>query len=167
MFDTQLRQAHDLIERGRTAEARRLLQTLDDPTARLWLAQLDARKRPAKRRNPIPLPLLIAVAVVLGVGALIVILLLTPTLLSRLQNGSVEAQASTAAAEETLNADLNHFCTMRTGINSDSCLDWMDAVLRAYHPAAVSCLSASGVETQEQRAAFGQCLASAGVPPPV
>jgi hypothetical protein len=168
MHDTELRAAHDLIERGRTAEARRLLETLDDPTARQWLAQLNARKRPSRRANPLPLPLLVGIAVVIGIAMIIVILLLTPTLLSRMENQSAQSQVNAAATEESLKASLAHFCTMTVGYGgSDACMDWTDAVARDYHAAAQRCLAASGVETQAQRTQFGQCLADAGVPPPV
>lgn len=169
MHDTELRAAHDLIERGRTAEARRLLETLgDDPTARQWLAQLNARKRPSRRANPLPLPLLVGVAVVIGIAMIIVIVLLTPTLLSRMENQSADAQATAAATEESLKAGLTHFCTMTVGYGgSDACLDWSDTVARDFHAAAQRCLAASGVETPEQRTQFGQCLADAGAPPPV
>jgi hypothetical protein len=170
MHDTELRAAHDLIERGRTAEARRLLETLDDPTARQWLAQLNARKRPSRRATPLPLPLplLVGIAVVIGIAMIIVILLLTPTLLSRMESQSAQAQANAAATEESLKASLAHFCTMTIGYGgSDACTDWTDVVARDYHAAAQRCLAASGVETQAQRTQFGQCLADASVPPPV
>jgi hypothetical protein len=167
MVESQLRQAHNLIERGRIEEARKLLETLDDPTARQWLALLNARKRPPKRRNPLPLPLLVALGVVIGIGVIIVIVLLTPTLLARLQSQSGEAQTSTAAANDSLYAGLHQFCTLATGISNDSCLDWTDAVLRDHRAGAQSCLTASGVDTQEQRTQLAKCLANAGVPPPV
>ena len=38
MSQQQLREAHELIEQGRINQARQLLQTLDDPTAKQWLA---------------------------------------------------------------------------------------------------------------------------------
>src|SRR5437764_1368672 len=97
MVQEQLNEAHELIEQGRIAEARQLLETLDDPTARLWLSHLTAAKRVRRQSlsRSIPLPVLIAIAVMIGIGALLVILLLTPTLIQRMQDRDRQQQADT------------------------------------------------------------------------
>jgi hypothetical protein len=167
MVQQQLQQAHDLIEQGRLAEARRLLLTLDDPTARQWLAQIDPNKVSYKRRSslPLPLPLLIGLAAVVGVVALLVIVLLTPTLLARVQAPAARQQQ--AAADEALYLSLHHLCTMVTGYGGDdACMDWTDLVLRDHHAVAAACLGAAEVETDEDRARVASCLQQNGVPEP-
>jgi hypothetical protein len=167
MYQQQLQQAHDLIEQGRMAEARRLLLTLDDPTARQWLAQIDPNKVSYKRRSslPLPLPLLIGLAALIGVVALLVIVLLTPTLLARVQAPGVQQQL--AATDESLYASLHHLCTMTTGYGGgDACMDWTDLVLRDHHAVAADCLSGAEVETEDGRTRVGVCLAQNGVPEP-
>lgn len=53
MSRTQMQQAQQLIRQGRYDEARRILQRINTPTAREWLAKLDQRApRPRRRSGP-------------------------------------------------------------------------------------------------------------------
>jgi len=151
MSQQQLREAHELIEQGRINQARQLLQTLDDPTAKQWLAQLNAAKRPRKQAMSVPLPLLIALALLIGIGALIVIILLTPTLVKRIQTNAAPT------ANPQLVTELTYFCTQAKGANCDS---WVQTVMTQYQSAAVLCFGPSS-----DRLARAGCLANAGVPP--
>lgn len=167
MSQDQLRRAHHLIEQGRTADARQLLQTLDDPTARLWLAQLSAERRPRKRTIALPLPLLVGVGVVIGVIVLILMLLLTPTLLTQMQNRA-EDTAAQAVEDEALYATVIHYCTMATGYGSEEpCMSWTEQVIEQQHAAAVTCIGAAALDTPEALAQAGECLAANGVPAPL
>ncbi len=163
MVQDQLRTAHALIEQGRIDEARRLLRTLDDPTARLWLSQLNANRRTRRQTVSVPLPLLIALAVVIGVVALGIILLLTPTLLDRIQNQAQDRAALNA--DEQLQAQLILYCTPASGSRAEACSNWADGVVAEHRDAALSCLAQYGVETPEDRAVLADCLATNGVPP--
>lgn len=166
MAQQQLQQAHDLIEQGKLTEARRLLLTIDDPVARQWLAQIDPNKVSYKRRRsslPIPLGALFAAAAVIGVVALIVIILLTPALLARVQSPA----APSLTADEALYASLQHVCTMTTGNDmGEACMDWTDLVLRDHHDAAAACVGVADVETDSGRALVVACLTQNGVPAP-
>ena len=157
MSQQQLREAHDLIEQGRITEARQLLQTIDDPTAKQWLAQLNAR-RSRKQTLSVPLPLLVAVALVIGVGALLVILLLTPTLLSRMQNPP--PPTSILTADQQLAITLTNFCAQAVS-NTANCGSWIQTVLLDHHNAAVICAIPSS-----DAAALRNCLVNNGVPLP-
>jgi hypothetical protein len=158
MSQPKLREAHDLIEQGRIAEARQLLQTLDDPTAKQWLAQLNAAKRSRKQTLSLPLPLLVALALVIGVGALIVILLLTPTLLSRIQNPP--PPTSILTADQQIAITLTNFCAQAVS-NTSNCGKWIQTVLLDHHNAAVICAVPSG-----DTASLRSCLVNNGVPLP-
>jgi len=151
MSQEQLREAHELIEQGRIAEARQLLQTLDDPTARQWLAQLNAAKRSRKQTMSIPLPWLIGLAVLIGIGALIAIILLTPTLVNRIQSRSAPTP------DPQLVTELTYFCTQARGTN---CPAWVQTVMTQYQPAAEVCFAPSS-----DRLLLASCLANAGIPP--
>jgi hypothetical protein len=151
MSQQQLHEAHALIEQGRIAEARALLQTLDDPTARQWLAQLNAAKRSRKQSMSIPLPMLIGLAVLIGVGALIVIILLTPTLINRIQSKSAPTP------DPQLVTELTYFCTQAKGTN---CPTWVQTVMTQYQSAAEVCFAPSS-----DRLALASCLANADIPP--
>ena len=158
MSQQQLREAHELIEQGRIAEARQLLQTLDDPTARQWLAQLNAAKRPRKQSLNLPLPLLIALALVIGIGALIVILLLTPTLLSRMQNPPTPTGALTA--DQQMAVTLTNYCRQAVS-NAANCGSWVQTIMSAHHDAAAMCaITSNGADI------LRDCLANNGVPLP-
>jgi len=162
MAEGQLQTAHDLIEQGRIAEARRLLETIDDPIARQWLAQLNASKRTQKLTYTIPLPLpwLIGIAVVIGLIALVVMILLTPRLIASLQHNGANAanNAPTLSSDDTaLIAELRQFCTT----DSADCTNWATKVVTDYHDQAAACLKQSS-----DVKAFSVCLADAGVPPP-
>jgi len=164
MYEQELREAHTLIEQGRITEARKLLQTLDDPTARQWLVQLTATKHDFKRRSAIPLPLLIAIATVIFVGALIVMLLLTPTLLNRLRNPPTNTPA---LQEEQLYNNLIQLCQAAlSSSDQEPCTTWANAVFTNYHPAALACVAEYGVDTPENRTKTSQCLDTNSVPPP-
>ncbi|MBI1259531.1 MAG: hypothetical protein GC204_18850 [Chloroflexi bacterium] len=158
MSQEQLREAHDLIEQGRIAEARQLLQTLDDPTAKQWLAQLNAAKRARKQRLSIPLPLLVALALLIGVGALIVMLLLTPTLLARLQNPPTPTSAFTA--DQQIAITLTNYCTQSVS-NAANCGSWVQMVMVEHHEAVVICAIPSSDTT-----ALRSCLINNNVPLP-
>ncbi len=158
MSQPKLREAHDLIEQGRIAEARQLLQTLDDPTARQWLAQLNAAKRPRKQTLSIPLPLLVALALVIGVGALIVILLLTPTLLSRLQNPPTPTNVLTA--DQQMAITLTNYCTQAVS-NSADCANWVRGAMADHHESAAMCAI-----TSHDSDGLRDCLTNNGVPLP-
>ncbi len=163
MAQDRLRAAHNLIEQGRIAEARQLLQNVDDPTARLWLAQLSATRRPRRQGIGLPLPLLVALGIVIGVAMLIVILLLTPTLLSRMQ-----ARTADTAAENALQTALARYCATLVGSGADEpCASWVDQVAAQHHAEAVACIEPFGVDTPEARAQVSDCFAGKGVPPPV
>jgi hypothetical protein len=167
MAQEQLREAHELIEQGRLAEARQLLETLDDPTARLWLTQITAARRVRRQSlsRAVPLPLLIAIAVFIGIGALIVILLLTPTLIQRIQERN--QQQSPITLDVQLQAQLIDFCTAALGAaNSDKCHLWTQTIMGSYHAAAATCLSSFGGTTPDLRVKFATCLTNAGVPLP-
>ena len=162
MAQEQLRLAHNLIERGRIAEARQLLQNVDDPTARLWLAQLSATRRVRRQGIRLSLPLLVALGIVIGVAMLIVILLLTPTLLSRMQE-----QTADSAAENALQTALSQYCATLVGSSAgEPCASWVDQVSAQHHAEAVACV-APGIDTPEARAQVSDCFAGKGVPPPV
>ncbi|HVU10831.1 MAG TPA: hypothetical protein VHD90_06110 [Phototrophicaceae bacterium] len=164
MSQAELQKAHDLIEQGKFEQARQLLQTLDDPTARLWLAQLNASRRPRKQQLDIPLPLLVGVALVIGVGALIVIILLTPTLLTRMRNQS--APTATLSIQDQISSAVANFCAQEYRVHhsddpSQACGNWTLMVLQSHPNAAIDCMGQSSDST-----AYGQCLLNAGVPPP-
>ncbi len=167
MAQEQLREAHELIEQGRIAEARQLLATIDDPTARLWLTQITAPKR-ARRQSisrAIPLPLLIAVAVVIGVGALLVILLLTPTLIQRIQKQNNQQPA--LSSDVQLQAQLADFCAAAIGAaNTSQCATWTQSVLALYRDAAITCLNNYAGSTSDMRVKQATCLTNGGVPLP-
>lgn len=167
MSQEDLRRAHVLIEQGRTAEARQILETLDDPTARQWLAQLRAVRRPRKGGIDVPLPLLVAVGVVIGVALLIVILLLTPTLLTRMQDRT-EDTARQAAVDETLYASLAQYCYALTGYGGEEpCMSWTELVLQEHHAAAVTCITPTSANSPEALAQAHDCLSANGVPEPL
>lgn len=172
MAQNQLRTAHALIEHGRIDEARRLLQTLDDPTARLWLNQLDANKRirKADRRlsRRLSMPLLVALAVVIGIITLVIMLLLTPTLINQIQSQSQDhpnAQ-SLLAADEQLRVQLIQYCTPKYGTGAAACLNWADEVVAQHRGEALACLAQYAVQTPEERAQVADCLTTNGVPLP-
>ncbi len=166
MAQDQLRTAHALIERGRIDEARQLLQTLDDPTARLWLSQLNANKRVRKAdRRRLSLPLLIALAVVIGIVALVIMLLLTPTLINRIQTQSQDQTSaqSQLAAEEQLRTQLVQYCTPTYGTGAAVCLTWANEVIAQQRSAALACLAQYDVRTPEDRASLTNCFTANGV----
>ena len=158
MSQEQLREAHDLIEQGRIAEARQLLETLDDPTAKQWLAQLNAAKRPRKQTLSIPLPLLVALALLIGVSALLVMLLLTPTLLTRLQNPPTPTNVFTA--DQQIAITLTNYCTQSVS-NAAKCGSWVQTVMVEQHQAIVICAIPSS-----DVAALRSCLVNNNVPLP-
>lgn len=58
MSKAKMQAAKELIEAKQYDEARSILKTIDHPTARFWLAKLDALspvKKKAQRRNRLPL----------------------------------------------------------------------------------------------------------------
>ena len=166
MSQDQLRQANSLIEQGRIAEARQILETLDDPTARLWLAQLSAARRPRKNGIGIPLPVLVALGLVIGVIVLIVMLVLTPALLTRMQDRTEDV--ATLAGDDALYVALAQYCMVTTGYGGEEpCMSWTELVLEQHHAAAVACVTASVVDTPEARAQVGKCLTANGVPEPL
>lgn len=167
MSQEELRRAHALIERGRTAEARHILETLDDPTARQWLAQLNAARRPHKGGIGVPLPVLVAVGVVIGVVVLILMLLLTPALLSRMQNRT-EDTATQAAVDEMLYGSILQYCMVTTGYGGEEpCMSWAELVVDQYHEAAVACVSPASTNSPEAREQANDCLSANGVPKPL
>ncbi|MCC6804944.1 MAG: hypothetical protein IT319_18830 [Anaerolineae bacterium] len=167
MSQEELRRAHALIERGRTAEARQILETLDDPTARQWLAQLNAARRPRKGGFGVPLPVLVAVGVVIGIAVLIVILLLTPTLLSRMQNRT-EDTATQGAVDEALYASILQYCMVTTGYGGEEpCMSWTELVLDQYREAAATCISPASTNSPEAREQANDCLSANGIPEPL
>ncbi|MFN8563174.1 MAG: hypothetical protein U0703_16540 [Anaerolineae bacterium] len=167
MSQDQLRAAHHLIEQGRIADARQILETLDDPTARQWLAQLSAARRPRRGGIGLPLPVLVALGVVIGIGVLVVMLLLTPALLTRMQDRG-EGVATQAAGDEALYAALVHYCTMTTGFGGEEpCLSWTEQVIAEHHAEAVACITALGVDTPEALAQVNDCLTTNGIPAPL
>ena len=168
MVQDQLRAAHALIEQGRINDARRLLRTLDDPTARLWLSQLNANRRTRKAKLSIPLPFLIALAVVIGVVVLGIMLLLTPTLIERIQDQAQDkANVPNAfSASQQMQAELVQYCAPTYGYGAEACLNWADKVIAQHSSEAHACLTRYGVKTPEDRANLGSCLTTNGVPPP-
>ncbi len=169
MVQDQLRAAHALIEQGRIDDARHLLRTLDDPTAQLWLSQLNANRRTRKATLSIPLPFLIALAVVIGVIVLGIMLLLTPTLIDRIQNQAQDNADSRTVlgADEQLQAQLIQYCTPEYGYGAEACLNWADDVVAQHRGEVLACLAQYGIKTPEDRANLGDCLTTNGVPPPV
>ncbi len=165
MVHDQLRTAHALIEQGRIDDARRLLRALDDPTATLWLSQLNANRRTRKPALSIPLPFLIALAVVIGVVALGIMLLLTPTLLNQIQNQAQERAA--LSTDEQLQAQLIHYCTPDYGTGAEACANWANDVVAQHRSEVLACLAQYSVETPEDRARLAACLTTNGVPPPL
>lgn len=167
MAQDQLRHAHTLIEQGRITDARQILVTLDDPTARLWLAQLSAAKRPRKGGIGLSLPVLVAVGVLIGVAVLILMLLLTPALLTRMQNRT-EDVATQAAVDDVLYGNLAQYCMVLTGYGGEEpCMSWTELVLEQHRPAAVTCVASFSVNTPEALAQVSNCLTDNDVPAPL
>jgi hypothetical protein len=95
-FETHLGAAKHLIRQRRYGEARALLQSIDHPTARRWLAQLDrvVPSQPAPRLRLLPwlAAAVLAFAVIVGVGY---------TLVARFFPASIPlANAANCAAQE-------------------------------------------------------------------
>ena len=165
MSQPELHKAHDLIEQGKFEQARQLLQTLDDPTARLWLAQLNASRRPRKQQLDIPLPLLVSIAIVIGIGALIVIILLTPTLLRQIGNRAASTATPNLADQELWN-NLDQYCmVMFSGGQEEPCLSWADTVSSEYHDAAAACIAqfSTEVATPNPNSDLSACFDKANI----
>ncbi|MEP7294471.1 MAG: hypothetical protein ABI835_21960 [Chloroflexota bacterium] len=69
----QLGEARQLIESKQYTDARKVLKKINDPTAKLWLKQLDAKFPPPKKHVARNLLVVVILAIVLGFGAIIVI----------------------------------------------------------------------------------------------
>jgi hypothetical protein len=98
---------------------------------------------------------------------LIAMLLLTPTVLTRMQDRTTDV-ATQAAADDTLYSSLSQYCYVLTGHGGEEpCMSWTEQVIAEHHEAAVACVTPTSANTPETLAQAHDCLAAGGVPEPL
>lgn len=169
----QFLEAHQLMTAQRYDEARKLLQQIDHPKAKEWLAQLED-----KQKVSTPSTLVSSKMLLFGVGATMLILglvlafLYAPTLIEAMQPNTVEQYLddTVVSEEEILYANVASYCYQITGYGgSDLCLDWTDEVMADHRATAETCLNPYReveILSDDDYLDIGDCFAGASVPDP-
>lgn len=169
----QFQRAHQLITNRQYDEARKLLQQIDDPKAKEWLAQLED-----KQKVSTPSTLVSSKMLLFGVGAAVLIMglvlafLYAPTLIEAMQPNTVEQYLddTVVSDEEILYANVASYCYKITGYGGELCLDWTDMVMADHRATAETCLNPYReveILSDEDYLDIGDCFATASVPDPL
>jgi len=169
----QFHQAHELITAQRYADARKLLQEIDDPQAEVWLKQLeDKQKQSIPSTLFSPMMLLFGIsAIIIGLG-LVLAFMYVPPLIEAVQPNETDQYIDemSVSDDEIIYSHIAGYCYHITGYGGELCLDWADLVMGDYNATAVSCVTPyidTGLLDDLDYSEIGLCLTGASVPDPL
>jgi hypothetical protein len=147
--------AADLIRAQKYHEARKILKTMPDPTAYMWLQRLDTiAPEPRSKWTPPRMA-----------GLLLSIGLLIALIVGIWRHDLTEAQL--AALEPAAASALHVYCLTNTQLNNLACNQWVQQVIREHHNEIFSIVLCDGNNRSVTNGNyFAQCLIWNEIPLP-